>query len=71
VEKFLANKSFLWIACLGAEATGVLGVASAFSKKDLLGVEAEDWLSLCSLYMMFGGMVLLARLVLIKERGTD
>jgi hypothetical protein len=45
--------------------------ASAISKKDLLGLEAENWSSLCSLYMMFGGLVLLARLVLIKERGVD
>lgn len=71
MEKFLAHKSFLWIACLGAEATGVMGIASVVSKKDLLGMEAEDWFSLCSLYMVFGVMVLLARLVVDKERGAD
>ena len=71
MEKFLAHKSFLWIACLGAEATGVMGGASAISKKDLLGMKPEGWFSLCSLYMVFMAVVLLARLVLNQERGAD
>ncbi len=71
MEKFLAHKSFLWIGCLGAEATGVMGIASVVSKKDILGMEAEDWFSLCSLYMLFMMLVLLARLVLNTERGAD
>jgi hypothetical protein len=71
MEKFLAHTSFAWIGCLLAEATGLLGLASVIARKDVLGVKAENWFSLCSLYMMLIMMVLIARMVLNQERGAD
>jgi len=66
--KLLANRSYLWVGFIGAKLTAIAGMASAMRKKDIGGMDADDWFHLSSLYMLFIVAALLARMIVDRER---
>jgi hypothetical protein len=63
VEDLLAHPVYGWIGVAGAKITGLVGIVSAVRKKDIMGMDADDWFQLSVLYMIFVVASLLARLI--------
>lgn len=68
--KMLAHPIYAWMGLIGAKVTAVVGVASGIKDEDIMGMDAEDWFGLSSLYMLFVLVALVARLV-IKQESKD
>lgn len=68
--KMLAHPIYAWMGLIGAKVTAVVGVASGVKDEDIMGMDAEDWFGLSSLYMLFVLVALVARLV-IKQESKD
>ena len=68
--KMLAHPIYAWMGLIGAKATALAGVVSGVRDEDIMGMDAEDWFGLSSLYMLFVLVALVARLV-IKQESKD
>ncbi|MFH1149320.1 MAG: hypothetical protein V1748_02475 [Actinomycetota bacterium] len=63
VENLLAHPVYGWMGAVGAKITALTGIVSAVRKKDIMGMDADDWFQLSTLYMIFVVVFLLARLI--------
>ena len=68
--KILTHPIYAWMGLIGAKVTAVVGVASGVKDEDIMGMDAEDWFGLSTLYMLFVLVALVARLV-IKQESKD